>query len=253
MTELPTAQGAHFRFLDLPLELRHLIYRYLVPATPFIPADGIQLKRSRRGGRWSTLGILAANRQIYHEVKGEWYSIMQHEVKIDQKQMALAGTRVGLRSKKLNNRMGWIRNMRLVVELKIRHVHSPAMKFLVQYLLSIPDLQLRYIDLAIALIPRSQSPWMTEATEKEEKAILTILQHNFDADFLKLKGMVICRSWTLDSSRASVILGFDGREAWGISENVDRFEKIAIQYFEQLAKRINPPKTKFTYLGKIRQ
>lgn len=244
MKKLPAAQKQHpFRFLDLPLELRHVVYRYMVPAARFIPADPIHPKSSSL----STPGILTANRQIYHEVKAEWYSIMQHEVKIAPRRMALAGIKNGLRSDKLNDRLKHIRQMRLVVELKISNYRSPPMKFLVQQLLSMPDLHLRCIDLVIALLPRSNSPWKEECKKRENEAILTTLQHNFDADFLELKGKVTLRSWSLDSSHSTAYYGFDGREAASVRENVGGFKQVATRYFVQLAKKINPPDTDFTY------
>jgi hypothetical protein len=266
-TEPLAAQAAActrpFKFLGLPLEIRRLIYGYLIPNTEFVPANDIRPKELRRDGRQCTPGILAVNRQIHDEVKVEWYSTTQYEVKLDSVGVELLGSRV--LDETPDDRMRWIRDMRLVVRLKpysptedselssseVSRVYSPVMESLVRHLLSFPALRLRYVDLVVAMTFETY----IEHLEDEDKDRLDVLKHNFDGKFLKLRGVAMLRSWKFDYSEP-----LDG---WcpvsdgdppdrGIEENAEQFEKVAIPYFEQLAMTINPPETKLTYLGKIR-
>jgi hypothetical protein len=252
-----------FKFLGLPLEMRRLIYGYLIPNAEFVPANDIRPKELRRDGRQCTPGILAVNRQLHDEVKVEWYSTTPYEVKLDSVGVDLLGSRVV--DETPDDRMGWIRDMRLVVRLKpysptedpelssseVSRVYNPVMESLVRHLLSFTALRLRYVDLVVTMTFETYMEHLGE----EDKDILEALKHNFDAGFRKLRGVAVLRSWKFDYSEP--LDGWcpvpDGhpRDS-GIKENAEQFEKVAIPYFEQLAMTINPPETKVTYLGKIR-
>jgi hypothetical protein len=205
-------------------------------------------------------------------MREEWYSTTSYEVKINPAGIKFLGTRVGLLDENLDDRMGWIRKMRLVVALNPYHpkqfgrskkkspevsgIYSPVMQPLIRHLLLLPDLRLRYIDLVVAMDWETYIAHLGEKkdVEKKDENTLAVLQHNFEADFLKLKGVAMWRSWKFDYSRPGKMSIYrrDAHEGIEIEKNAKKFEEIAIPYFEQLAKRINPPKTEFTYLGKIR-
>lgn len=251
MTEQPITQETQIGFLDLPPELRCLIYKQLVPRATYIPAEPY---KSIRDVDMTTPGILTANRLISGEVLKEWHSMMQHELKLSNTEMVLAGTRVGLHSPELNDRIGRIRNMRLAIEIVVGKDNGPVMSNLVMHLLSIPKLLLRHVNLVVAVRPKprwdSPAQW-SWAPPIQDGDVLKTLQQSFDAAFHGLKEKVTFRSWTLDTSNAADFCGFDGREMYTVIEDVPRFERIAIPYFRQLAKEWNPHKTDFKYMGRI--
>jgi hypothetical protein len=242
----------------------------LVPTTEFVPADYIQRKRLRRDKRRCTPGILTVNRQIHDEVEQEWYSTTQYEVKIGPKGIGFLGRRVGLGDKNLDHRLGWIRNMRLFVELlpyplrpfgrsgiklpEVSRIYTTVMQSLIQHLLSLPNLRLRCIDLVVAMTDDAYTgcvPWDGGAERKDsEKNILAVLQNNFDVDFFDTKGVAIWRSWKFDYSQPA--LEHDWDKYGQVEEHAEQFEKIAIPYFEHMVKKVNPLKTDFSYLGKIK-
>ncbi|KAI9867402.1 MAG: hypothetical protein M1813_008960 [Trichoglossum hirsutum] len=80
---LPTTTAAvpPFPFLSLPVELRKLIYRHLIPnATVPTWTAGTKRPPMRDDGRPCSPAILFLNRTIYQEVFEEWYGSAVYEV-----------------------------------------------------------------------------------------------------------------------------------------------------------------------------
>jgi hypothetical protein len=80
-------------FMKLPVEMRILIYSYLVPKTR-VPSRSEKRKLESLKTD-STLSLLRTNRQIYHELLELWYSSTRYCLSLKENDLFFANKRIG--------------------------------------------------------------------------------------------------------------------------------------------------------------
>jgi hypothetical protein len=170
-TDWLTVKAPKSYFFRLPIELREMIYTYLVPDidVPIIERDPFHQLRLREDSQACSPQLLLANRQIYEEMIIRFYGSATFAMYVEQHEISFLGNPIYVYDPEFPSCLQYVRALHIEIQLppvmRIFHEEfSECVDALVIYL-SNKCRRLRYINFAFDLrvldghIPRNRMDW----------------------------------------------------------------------------------------------